>query len=144
MIVALNQDFTKLYERVIIDGSLNAEVLRNNLEVESTQFFSNEQSSLQLGVLSHKAGYLETPHFHPKQERHPTSTQQFFIVTRGTVIVDFFSKKLDVIESIELLVGDSILIIDGIHRIRIIENSRCVSIKQGPFLGISADKIEVC
>ena len=143
MIVALNQDFTKLYERIIIDGVLNAEVLRNNLEVESTQFFSNEQSSLQLGVLSHKAGFLETPHFHSRQDRYPTSTQQFFIVTRGKVIVDFFSKNLDVLESVELLVGDSILIIEGLHRIRIIENSRCVSIKQGPFLGISADKIEV-
>jgi hypothetical protein len=143
MIVALNQDFTKLYERIIIDGELNAEVIRNNLEVDSTQFFSNEQSSLQLGVLSHRSGYIETPHFHPKQERDSSSTQQFFIVTRGKVIVDFFSKNLDVLESIELLVGDSILLIEGIHRIRIIEDSRCVSVKQGPFLGISADKVEV-
>jgi hypothetical protein len=120
---------------------LLAEILRSSVEVDATTFFSSESSHLQVGVMSHKSGFIEPPHTHPVSDRGACATQQFFIVTRGIVYVDFFTENGNRDFEILLEVGDSILILDGIHSIRIIQDSRCVTIKQGPFLGVDKDRI---
>jgi hypothetical protein len=128
-------------ELIIRDSTLLAEVLRSDLEVDSTTFFSRDTAQLQLGVMSHKAGFIEPPHTHPTLSRGECSTQQFFIVTRGSIYVDFYTSTGVRDIEIFLEVGDSIVIIEGIHSIRIMDDSRCVTVKQGPFLGVDYDRI---
>lgn len=130
-------------ERVEHEGRLLAEILRNDIEVDRTTFFSSPESALQIGIMRHPKGFKENPHFHPVGHRAATQTQQFFIVIRGIVIVDFFDLSGTLWNSVELHVGDSILIIEGVHSIRVNESSKCVTIKQGPFRGSEPDKIDV-
>ena len=120
---------------------LLAEILRASVEVDSTTFFSSTSAHLQVGVMSHKSGFIEPPHTHPVMDRGACATQQFFFVTRGIVYVDFFTESGERDIEILLEVGDSILILDGIHSIRIVQDSRCVTLKQGPFLGVDKDRI---
>jgi hypothetical protein len=40
-------------------------------------------------------------------------------------------------------VGDAIVLIHGVHAIRVIEDMQCISVKQGPYLGEEHDKIFV-
>jgi hypothetical protein len=35
------------------------------------------------------------------------------------------------------------VLIHGVHAIRVIEDMQCISVKQGPFLGVEFDKVEV-
>ena len=130
-------------ERVEYNGRLLAEILRNDVEVELTTFFSSPDSALQMGIMRHPKGFEEKAHFHPVAQRDATQTQQFFIVIRGIVIVDFFNLNGMLFKSVELRVGDSILIIEGVHSIRVNEPSKCITIKQGPFRGSESDKIDV-
>jgi len=39
--------------------------------------------------------------------------------------------------------GDAIVLMQGVHGIRVIEDMQCLSIKQGPFLGTEHDKVNV-
>jgi hypothetical protein len=39
--------------------------------------------------------------------------------------------------------GDAIVLIHGVHSLRVIEDMQCISVKQGPFLGTEYDKIIV-
>jgi hypothetical protein len=39
--------------------------------------------------------------------------------------------------------GDAIVLIHGVHAIRVIEDMQCISVKQGPFLGTENDKVFV-
>ncbi len=39
--------------------------------------------------------------------------------------------------------GDAIVLVHGVHSIRVIEDMQCISVKQGPFLGTENDKIIV-
>jgi hypothetical protein len=39
--------------------------------------------------------------------------------------------------------GDAILLVDGAHSVRVLEDMQCVSVKQGPFLGAEKDKKEI-
>ena len=43
----------------------------------------------------------------------------------------------------ELGPGDSALLVHGVHSVRVLEDMQCISVKQGPFLGIENDKVEV-
>ena len=131
------------FEKLIWEETLLAEVLWHHAETAATKFFSDSDSFLQLGLMSHQNGFVETPHTHPEMFRGNLRTQQLFVVTQGLVCVDFFTLQGDLIKTYNLEVGDAILIIDGVHRIRVIESSRCITLKQGPFLGVDLDKIEV-
>ena len=40
-------------------GTRYAEIIRSDLTIEKTKFFSPPESSFQFGLLAHKAGYQE-------------------------------------------------------------------------------------
>lgn len=130
-------------EFVMLNGTIQAEILRSNEEVSSTTFFSSDDSPLQLGIMSHATGFQEPAHYHPSVKRDECQTQQFFIVTRGEIAVQFYDELGIFLEEVTLLVGDSILIKTGTHSIRVNQNSRCVTVKQGPFMGMDLDKVLV-
>lgn len=129
------------FEIVEHNGLRLAEILYSTAKAGSTKFYSEDNAALQLGLMTHSGGFVEAAHSHPVMNRESTSTQQAFVVLTGKILVDFFDSAGQIVSEIELSEGDTILIIQGIHRIRVLESSRCVTIKQGPFVA-ALDKIE--
>jgi hypothetical protein len=66
-----------------------------------------------------------------------------FVVQRGVVAVDLYGDDGTHIREIVLRAGDAIVLIHGVHAVRVIEDMQCISVKQGPFLGVAYDKVEV-
>jgi anti-sigma factor ChrR (cupin superfamily) len=122
-------------------GTRYAEVIRSNVRVEKTRFFSPAESSFQFGLLAHEAGYKEPAHYHQEFERTVKDLQQMFIVQRGIVAVQLFDDEGKLLKEVVLNPGDAIVLIHGAHAIRVIEDMQCISVKQGPFLGDAFDKI---
>lgn len=120
-----------------------AEVIRAEETVEKTTFFSPAESSFQFGLLAHGAGFVEPPHFHKPVERMITDLQQMFVVQRGVVVVELYSDEGHLLREIEMCQGDAIVLIHGVHAIRVIEDMQCISVKQGPYLGEAEDKVFV-
>ena len=133
----------KNHELIIYKKKHYAEVIRYSLKSKSTVFFSPEKSSFQFGLLAHKKGYREKPHFHRKFNRTIKDLQQMFVVQKGKVRVDLFSDEKKLIKKIILKKGDSIVLIDVIHTIVVLEDMQCISVKQGPFLGVEFDQVFV-
>lgn len=130
--------------QIIEHGSVRfAEVIRANARVETSRFFSPSESSMQFGLLAHEAGFIEPPHVHSNIERRITGLQQMFVVQRGVIAVDFFDAQGSKVDEVILRQGDAILLVDGAHSVRVLEDMQCVSVKQGPFLGVEMDKIEI-
>lgn len=125
------------------NGIRYAEVIRAGVRVEKTTFFSPPESSFQFGLLAHEAGYLEDPHYHREFAREVTDLQQMFVVQRGVVGVLLYADDGALITEIILKVGDAIVLIHGVHAIRVIEDMQCISVKQGPFMGVEYDKVVV-
>lgn len=130
-------------EIVEYDGIKYAEIIWARARVEETTFFSPPESSFQFGLLAHKAGFTEPPHYHKAVERTINDLQQMFVVQFGVVAVSLYSDDGEPLREIVLKKGDAIVLIHGIHAIRVIENMQCISVKQGPFLGTENDKIIV-
>ena len=122
-------------------GIRYAEIIRSDLKVEKTRFFSPAESSFQFGLLAHEAGYKEPAHYHQEFERTVKDLQQMFIVQRGVVAVQLFDDEGKLLKEVVLNPGDAIVLIHGAHAIRVIEDMQCISVKQGPFLGDAFDKI---
>ena len=90
-----------------------------------------------------KRGLIEPPHYHREFERPIKDLQQMFVVQRGVVGVQLFSDEGELLREVELKAGDAIVLIHGVHAIRVIEDMQCISVKQGPFLGEQYDKVFV-
>jgi len=124
-------------------GIRYAEIIRADMQVPITKFFSPSDSSLQFGLLAHQAGFVEAPHYHKPIERTINDLQQMLVVQRGVVAVDFFDEQGNRFREVVLRAGDGILLVHGTHAVRVLEDMQCISVKQGPFLGAENDKINV-
>jgi hypothetical protein len=130
-------------ETVEYGGTKYAEIIWASAQVDKTTFFSPAESSFQFGLLAHEAGFVEPPHYHKAVTRTIDDLQQMFVVQRGIVVVELYSDDCHLLREIEMHPGDAIVLIHGVHAIRVIEDMQCISVKQGPFLGTENDKINV-
>ena len=130
-------------ETVEFNGTRYAEIIWAQTEVDQTTFFSPAKSSFQFGLLAHQAGFVEPPHFHAPFQRTVDDLQQMFVVQRGVVEIQLYNDDGDLLREIVMRAGDAIVLIHGVHAIRVIEDMQCITVKQGPFLGPDKDKIFV-
>jgi hypothetical protein len=130
-------------ERIIFEGTVYAEVIRAGARVNTTAFFSPPESSFQFGLLAHEAGFAEAPHYHHPFTRTISDLQQMFVMQRGRVVIDLYSDDGRKLREVDLGPGDAIVLIHGVHGLRVLEDFQAISVKQGPFLGTEKDKIFV-
>lgn len=130
-------------ESIEVNGIKYAEIIWANTQVEETTFFSPPDSSFQFGLLAHKAGFAEPPHYHKPVTRTIDDLQQMFVVQQGIVVVELYSDDGVLLREVVLHPGDAIVLIHGVHAIRVIKDMQCISVKQGPFLGTENDKVFV-
>ena len=124
-------------------GKRYAEIIWADTQVAHTTFFSPASSSFQFGLLAHEAGFEEPPHYHKSVRREIDDLQQMFVVQRGVVQVDLYDDNGFLMRSVVLKAGDAIVLIHGVHAIKVLEDMQCLSVKQGPFLGDPNDKVFV-
>jgi hypothetical protein len=130
-------------ESIEHNGTKYAEIIWADTRVEETKFFSPGESSFQFGLLAHKTGFVEAPHYHKALPRQIDDLQQMFVVQRGIVAVELYDDQGNPFREIMMHPGDAIVLIHGVHAIRVVEDMQCVSVKQGPFRGAENDKILV-
>jgi hypothetical protein len=133
----------QILERIEHNGTVYAEVIGAAASVSTTKFFSPPESSFQFGLLAHDAGFTEAPHYHHPFARTITDLQQMFVMQRGRVVIDLYTDEGKKFREIELGPGDAIVLIHGVHGLRVLEDFQAISVKQGPFLGTDKDKIFV-
>ena len=130
-------------ESIEYNGIRYAEIIWADTRVETTTFFSPPDSSFQFGLLAHKRGFVEAPHYHKPVTRTITDLQQMLVVQCGALALELYSDEGELLREIILHPGDAIVLIHGVHALRALEDFQCISVKQGPFMGTEQDKIQV-
>jgi len=130
-------------ERVEHEGETIALIVRGDFEEEGAKFFTNDDNPLQLGVINQKAGQETQPHVHREREVAIKSIQEVVHVDRGRALVKFYTRDGNKVGSRILERGDTILLMNGGHGFRMLEDTRLVEIKQGPYDESNTVKIEV-
>lgn len=127
-------------EEIRYHGIILAIVKRSDSEVDGTHFFTPPEYPLQVGVLIHSKGSQIKPHVHKNNKKVIQQIQEALHVVYGKIEVEFFQKDGKMIGSTFLTMGDTILLVSGGHGINILENSKIIEVKQGPYFGWDEDK----
>jgi hypothetical protein len=72
-------------------------------------------------------------HIHNNQERIIQTTSEALIVTEGLISVEIYDMDLNFIQNVNVTSGEVILLFAGGHSLSMLEHSKFVEIKQGPY-----------
>lgn len=123
-------------EKIMDKGKILAVVVRKDSPLKGVNFFTPLDFSQQLGLLVHEKGKKIEAHKHRLIKREINLTQEVLVVLEGKVKIDLYSEELKKIKSLVITDGDTILLAHGAHAIEIMEDSRIIEVKQGPYAGM--------
>jgi|TARA_B110000003_G_scaffold270973_1_gene304305 hypothetical protein len=103
-------------------------------------FVTNNEEDFQVASFNLKNGEKILNHYHPKQERKIFSTSEMITLIEGKIKINIFDFEENLVHSEILTSGDSVALLRGGHGIEIIENSKFIESKQGPYVEKS-DKV---
>lgn len=101
---------------------------------------TENRSSLQLGFHRRPAGHVVAPHVHHERVGLDGLPQEFLLVQRGRMRVDFYTDERQFVCSRHLGAGDCLLLVSGGHAFEMLEETELLEVKSGPYVGQAADK----
>jgi hypothetical protein len=101
----------------------------------ATEFVTPPDATLQVGHIVHPRGHEIARHVHRPQERLISGTAEVLLVQRGRCEIDVYDNNRDLVATRELRVGDIVVLFDGGHGFRMLEDTVLLEIKQGPYAG---------
>ena len=129
-----------MIEKVILNETVLSVIIRATFKREGIEFFTSDDDSQQLGYMNRPEDYIIPPHRHNLVPREVHYTQEVLLIKSGKVRVDFYSTEQEYITSRILNRGDVILLADGGHGFKMLEQSEIIEVKQGPYCG-EMDKV---
>jgi hypothetical protein len=124
-------------EEIVWMGQPLSYIIRRELSPTSTVFLTPAEFTQQLGFVVYPSGGEVKPHLHRSLERKIKGTSEVLLVRKGRCEVDIYDHAKELVATRELREGDILLLIDGGHGFRMLEETVFVEIKQGPYAGLN-------
>lgn len=103
---------------------------------DCTDFITPPEFKQQVGFIVYPVGGEVARHVHRPLQRHLVGTSEVLVVRKGRCIIDVYNNEQAFIDSREVKEGDIILMVDGGHGFRMLEDTVFLEVKQGPYTGI--------
>ena len=123
-------------EHIVWDGKPLAYIIRAEMSPERTTFLTPPEFKQQVGFVVYPAVGEIHRHVHRPLERHLVGTSEVLIVRRGRCEIDIYNNERELVATRELRHGDIMLMVDGGHGFRMLEDTVFLEVKQGPYTGI--------
>ena len=114
----------------------------NNIS-EGLDFLTNDDSFVQVGTWKYEKGKILDAHYHNTFERKSYITQEVVLVLEGTIICNLYTTDGEFIASEEIKQNQLIIQFQGVHEYEIMDNSKVLEIKNGPYFGPDKDRTRV-
>ena len=121
----------KIYDK---DKKLLAIFIKNEDTKVEKNFVTENEQEMQLASFNLKKGTKILNHYHPNQTRTITSTAEVITVIDGSLKINIFDDDLKIVESQIINSGETVALFAGGHGIEVIEKSRFIESKQGPYI----------
>jgi hypothetical protein len=125
------------------DGRTIAIIVRAGFEKDGTNFLSKEEYPLQLGISRYRKGDKIRPHRHIHKRTVIDKIQEIVHFESGRAIVNLYDLSGTKFKSIEFSIGDTIFFVDGGHGFTMLEDTKLMEVKQGPYFGKDKDKMMI-
>jgi len=103
-------------------------------------FLTKPVEPMQLGMNYYQAGDKIPNHYHVKRQISDCPGQEFIIVSEGKLEINLFDENQQHFQTLQLTAGDMILLLRGGHGMEILDETKIIEIKQGPYL-VEGDKV---
>lgn len=113
-----------------------AYIIRGELNPIKTNFLTPQEFKQQVGFVVYPAGGEIQRHVHRPLERHLVGTSEVLIVRRGRCEMDIYNNERELVATCQLRQGDIMLMVDGGHGFRMLEDTVFLEVKQGPYTGV--------
>ena len=123
-------------ERICDGDSLLAMVIRAEARPTETTFVTSSELKQQVGFVVHPEGGEIHRHVHRPLERHLVGTSEVLVVFSGRCEIDIYNNDRQLVSTRELRCGDVMLMVDGGHGFRMLEDTVFLEVKQGPYTGL--------
>lgn len=120
---------------------LIAIVVRRGAQSENKyNFLTDDREPFQLGMSFYSPGERIRSHAHLPRTIRVSRVQEFIVLSHGRARLDLYSETRARIAQTLLEAGDVVLLLGGGHGFEILEDTRIVEVKQGPYEGAKNDK----
>jgi hypothetical protein len=109
-------------------------VVRATMEPGATTFVTEPSQPFQLGFVVYPAGATIARHLHTPVERRMVGTPEALVVRKGRCEVDCYDPGGRLVATHELGTGDILLMLNGGHGFRLLEDTVLLEVKLGPYL----------
>ncbi len=122
--------------RSVVDSNDTLLAIVFNHDVFSTgvHFVTPHDLQQQVALMNRRASEIIPPHTHLPVPRSIRGTQEVLIVLEGNIRADLYDSKRRFIQSEILTGGDVIVLVAGGHGFTIIDDSKFIEVKQGPYV----------
>lgn len=127
-------------EKIVDKDVVYALVIRASEPFTGVNFMTPDDYSLQLAVSVYAEGAECVPHIHLDCPRSLLKSGEVIFVQQGSVEIDVYTDSAAKIATLTLGSGDVIYFVQGGHALRFNSETRILEVKQGPYLGKTADK----
>ena len=103
---------------------------------DKTTFLTPQNLNLQLGFVVYPAGGEVKRHVHLPLERSTIGTSEALFIRKGRCEVDFYDNNKQLVTTRKLREGDVVLMVEGGHGFRMLEDTVFLEVKQGPYTGL--------
>lgn len=122
-------------EKITYKNKVVALIIGNKVKLnDGINFFTKPNEPLQLALHSYKS--KKETSIHSNKVLKPIVQKKkykYLYILKGRAKLEFFVKPEKIISTQELVKGDSVLIMDILHKVTFAVNSQAIEIKQGPY-----------
>ena len=111
-------------------------IIRASYHPDETNFLTPPELKQQVGYIVYSAGSEIPKHSHRALERKIVGTSEVLVVKSGRCLIDIYDEDQKLIATREISSGDVVLLVNGGHGFRMLEDTVFLEIKQGPYIGL--------
>ena len=119
-----------IYKKKILALIVN----QNKFKKKGVNFISPNNFTKQVGIINFKKNHFIKPHTHLRHLRKIYRTSEVLLIQKGKLRVDFYNDKKKYLFSKVVKKNDIIILHEGTHGFKVLENCRMIEVKQGPFV----------
>lgn len=115
------------------NGNLIAQIVNVNEADGYKQFYTENEEDIQFGIFNLPNNEKIQKHYHPEQARKIKTTSEVLILLSGSMKVSLYDESQKHLKDITLNEGNVLITVSGGHGIEVLEDSKFIEIKQGPY-----------
>lgn len=116
-------------------------IIKKDHPVDNLEFFTDELNPFQVGIHDKPADVTLVPHIHLSDTKVVSEIQEVLYIVKGKLKVTYYTIDGDTINSYILSEGDTLIHYRMGHGFEILEPTRILEVKQGPYPGTQHAKI---